>query len=378
VKRIIIAFVILALGISTADAEEFRGVWLRPPEKPEQIPVMLDQIAEAGFNAVLVETFYHGFTISATSPIPTRPEFVGQDVLQQFIDEGHKRGLEVHAWVEVFYWQVDTEQYPQYPRTPLFDGHPDWVSKLRGGRETWESEPAHRFANPAHPEVRGLLLDYFEDLLKRYELDGLHLDYIRYSSGAEDAGYDAFTVNKFKAETGWDPSTIPPDQSAQWKQWVEWREEQVTEFVRQVHQMKEKTRPDALLSAAVFARYYEQRYKDHFIFQQWSSWAQEDLIEALMPMAYGGTLAAIRREIAEVQNRCPASFQILPGLAIERKKKDRYSGGTHPPIEDQIAMVRRFSPAGHAIYCYGWILDSEKGLKAFREGPYRSGGTHPR
>jgi len=380
VKRMLYGLFVwtLTFAVIPAYAEEFRGVWLRPPADTSEIPAMLDGIAEAGFNAVLVETFYHGFTISATSPVPTRPEYAGQDVLQQFIEEGHRRGLEVHAWVEVFYWEVNIEQYPQFPRTPLFEGHPDWVLKLKGGRETWESEPAHRFANPAHPEVRAFLLQYFEDLLRRYELDGLNLDYIRYSGGAEDAGYDAFTIQKFQAEQGFDPSEIAQADAERWKLWVEWREGQVTDLVRQVRHMHQNTRPGAMLSAAIFPGYYRTRYKGHFIFQDWATWAEEDLVDSLMPMAYGGTLVAVRREIVEVQNHCPPSTPILPGLAIERRKKDEFSGEGHPPIADQIALVRSAALPGHVTFCYDWILDSEEGLKAYRDGPYKAGKSRLR
>lgn len=366
----------LAISGTGWTAQEFRGVWLRPPDDPAEIPVMLDQIAEAGFNAVLVETFYHGFTISATSPIPTRPQFEGLDILQMFIDEGHKRNLEIHAWVEVFYWEVDTEKYPQFPRSPLLVENPEWISLLRGGRETWEAEDAHRFANPAHPEVRTLLLDYFQDLLERYPLDGLNLDYIRYTTG-EDAGYDDFTIEKFKAEKGWDPSTITPNQTAQWKEWVEWRENQVTEFVQMVRDMQQKTKPEAHLSAAIFSGYYQSRYQDHFIFQDWGNWAQHQLIDSIMPMAYGSTLASIRREIAEVQERIPAEVLLYPGLAIAKREADGYGGPDRPLINEQIALIRSMNLPGHVIFCYDWIIDSDEGFETFQEGAYRQEAPAP-
>ena len=107
------------------ETEEIRGIWLRPPDDPACIPRILNEIAESGFNNVFVETFYHGFTISASSPIPIRPEFSGQDILQRFIDEGHQRNLKIHAWLEAYYWEVDTEKYPQYPQSPLLHKNPD-------------------------------------------------------------------------------------------------------------------------------------------------------------------------------------------------------------------------------------------------------------
>lgn len=373
-KRISLLTILFAVALTAfaqSAPEEFRGIWLRPPKDPAEIPVMLDHIAQGGFNAVFVETFYHGFTISATSPIPTRPEFAGKDILKTFVDEGRKRHLQIHAWVEVFYWEVDTREFPQFPKSPLLDTHPDWALKLKGGRETWEAEYAHRFANPAHPEVRALLIDYFKDLLTRYAIDGLHLDYIRYPGGEEDAGYDPFTLEKFRKETGQDPSELTPADTARWKAWVEWREHQVTETVRLIRRMQKETRPGALLSAAVFPDYYSTRYKRHFIFQDSSTWAKEGIVDAILPMAYGETLAWIRRVVTEAKELYPAPVRLMPGLAVERLHKDRYSSSTHPPVGDQVTLVRQLGCPGHAFYCYDWILDSVGGFQAFREGPYR-------
>jgi len=364
---LILAFGALT-GASAEAGREIRGVWLRPPDDPERIGVLLDEIAGAGFNAVFVETFYHGFTISATSPVPVRPEFKGRDILRQFINEGHARGLQVHAWVEVFYWEVQTEKYPQFPRSPLLVEHPEWVLRLKGGRETWECEPAHRFANPAHPEVQRFLVGYFEHLLKDYAIDGLNLDYIRYPAGKEDAGYDAFTLRKFVSEKGFDPSNLSPGTSPEWIEWAQWREGQVAELVRQVRRMQQRVRPDALLSADVFPGYYaEGRYTRNFTFQDFETWLKEGLLDAVIPMAYSGTLAGIRREVSETTRRAPASVKVLPGLAMNRRQKDAYSGAGHPPMAEQIALVRHMNLPGHVVFCHQWILDSEEGWEAFQK-----------
>jgi len=364
-------FMVTLTAFAESAGKEFRGIWLRPPKNPAEIPVMLDHIANGGFNAVFVETFYHGFTISATSPIPTRPEFAGKDILKTFVEEGHRRQLQIHAWVEAFYWEVDTTEYPQFPKSPLLYEHPEWALKLKGGRETWEAEYAHRFANPAHPGVRTLLVSFCQDLLTRYAIDGLHLDYIRYPGGEDDAGYDSFTLGKFREEMGYDPSELAPADATQWKPWVEWRENQVTETVRQIRKMQKETRPDALLSAAVFPDYYSTRYERHFIFQDSSTWAKEGIVDAVLPMAYGETLAWIRRAVTEAKKYFPAPAQLMPGLAVERLHKDRYSTSAHPPVGDQIELVRQLGCPGHAFYCYEWVLDSVGGFQAFREGPYR-------
>ncbi len=379
----LIVFFSSIFSASGQTAVEARALWLRPPGDVSAIPEMLDQIQRAGFNLVLVETFYHGFTLYPNAIVPPRPKYGKTDVLQIFLTEGHKRNLQIHAWVEVFYWQVDTAKYPDLPRSPLFDLHPDWLLLLRSGKPTSDSEPAHLFANPAHPGVQQFMLNYFKDLLVRYDIDGLHLDYIRYSSGKEDAGYDAYSRKQFEALSDVDPIDIDRQTSpALWMQWVEWRENQVTEFVEKVSDLVRSTKPSVWLSAAVFGSYYKNRPNDPHL-QDWATWAKNGLVDMLMPMAYAPTLAQIEADIIDVQNRIQAPkslgscVRLVPGLAVAKRTADFYGGSGHPPISQQIELVRRLHTSGHAIFCYGWILDSVEGFGVFRSDPHKHDAVAP-
>lgn len=371
------------LNASGQISTEARGIWVRPPKEVSAIPGMLDQIQQAGFNLVLVETFYHGFTLYPNAIVPPRPEYGKTDVLQIFVTEGHKRKLQIHAWVELFYWQVDTAKYPNLPRSPLFDLHPDWLLLLRNGKPTNESEQAHLFANPAHPEVQQFLLDYLKDLLARYDIDGLVLDYIRYSSGEEDAGYDAYSRKQFKALTHVDPIDIDRRKSpALWLQWVEWRENQINQFVEKVAHLVRSTKPSVWLSAAILPDYYRNRPNSPH-FQDWATWARKGWVDMLMPTAYWHMLAPIEADIIEVRNRIQTPGDVtekpylVPSLAIAKKTMDYYGGPEHPPVSQQIELVRGMNMPGHSIFNYDWILDSEEGFGVFRKGPYEHDAAAP-
>lgn len=348
--------------------KELRGIWIRPVASLTSTTLQLDNIQKAGFNAVYVETFYHGFTIYPSKYVPIRPEMKGTDYLKFYIEEGHKRGLEIHAWTEVFYWEVDTKLYPQFPKTPLFEQHPDWLLRLRNGNTTEEQEKAHIFANPAHPEVRRFLVDFFEEMLIHYPLDGINLDYIRYPHGFEDAGYDDYTRKVYKELTGKDPIEIhknPAD--PEWKKWVEYRENQVIRLVEETMAMKEQTRKSAVLSAAIFAGYPAARYTDTR-FQNWPKMLEKGSLDAVIPMVYDGNLKGIEnsiREIHAVTKQYP-TVALLPVLAIQRKNIDEYSGSTHPPIAQQAEIIKRLNLPGFSIFCYDWMMDSVEGLDLFK------------
>lgn len=359
-------------GAADSPVSELRGIWLRPPEDIKQIPLMLDDITSAGFNLVLVETFYHGHTLSPSLYVPQRPEFKGHDVMNIFIDEAHRRRLKIHAWTEVFYWQVDTEEFPQLPQTNLFDLHPDWLLRLRDGSTTEKTEYAHIFANPAHPRVHSFLIRYYEELIKKYDLDGLNLDYIRYPAGSQDAGYDEYSRKAFKEAHGIDPIDIDSSKMPElWQKWVEWRENQVTELVKKLHELVKSERPKLVLSAAIFPGYYRNRYADYH-FQNWADWIKNSYLDVIIPMAYASSLEGIKAEIMEVKKRLEGSqVELIPALAASRPQADRYGSPAHPELSEQIALVRSLGLKGHTVFCYSWLRESRDAFKALRAGAYK-------
>ena len=346
---------------------EFRGVWLRPPQKIEEIPLILDRIQKAGFNVLFLETLYHGHVIFPGSPFPERPEYKGRGVLQIFIREAHQRGIAVHCWTEVFYLQVDTEKYPQFPEAPLFKDHPEWLLLTREGQRSDVSESAHIFGDPANPGLRNFLLAFYKDLAARYDIDGINLDYIRYSAGSRDTGYTACAREAFRSEAGIDPKEIDREKNPDlWMRWVKWREDQVTNFVLRVSGTVKEIKPDMILSTAVFPEYYKTR-GDHVTFQDWAAWLETAPLDLIIPMAYASSLEGIRGEIREVIQRNPRNTWIIPALALSTKTGSEYQAPDHPPIFDQIALVRSLKLKGHSVFCYDWILQNPKGFEAFKK-----------
>ena len=131
----------------------------------------------------------------------------GYDPLKLACEEAHRCGLELHAWVNVMpAWRGKTP-----PKNPdqLYNAHPEWF---------WYDQHGNRQAlcsfyvslNPCLPEVRKYLVDVFYDLVSRYDVDGLHMDYIRFPNeppatpkgSGLDYPYDAGTLALYRQDTG--------------------------------------------------------------------------------------------------------------------------------------------------------------------------------
>ncbi|MCX7765259.1 MAG: family 10 glycosylhydrolase [Candidatus Sumerlaeia bacterium] len=360
-------------GKANADTiTELRGIWLRPPSDISLIPQALDEISTAGFNAIFVETFYHGHTIFPSEYVPQRPEFKGTDVLAIYIEEAKKRGLQVHSWIETFYWEVDTTKYPQFPRTRLFEGREDWKARLRDGSTTDKAEFAHIFANPAHPEVQQLLINFITEIVNKYEVAGINMDYIRYSSGEQDAGYDEYSRARFKEVWGIDPKEIDKDKHpALWHKWVQWRENQVTHFLQKLRTSLNKTQRKVLLTADVFPDYYSGN--EATIFQDWRTWIDLKLIDAIIPMAYSMSLESIQHQLERVKTYIKDKDVLLfAGLAASKKTADRYGGPGRQPLSEQIKLTRQLGLRGHIVFCYDWMKENEIELKSMPQTVYQT------
>jgi uncharacterized lipoprotein YddW (UPF0748 family) len=324
---------------------EHRGVWIRPPSDINEIPKILDDLTTARFNMAFVETFYHGFTIYPSKVFPQRPEFKGKDILQTFINEAKKRNIEVHCWLEVFYWRPTPET--NNPQTPILDKHPEWLDLDINGKTTEGFESKHYFVNPAVPSVRQQLRALVQEIVRNYDIAGINLDYIRYAAGNSEFGYNQHAIGKFKAIYGYDPKTINPKQDeVKWLEWSKFREQQVTEVVRLISDEINRSKQKIKLSAAVFPEYYQNRYQDSRL-QDWATWCKKGSLDFLTPMCYSYSLDGIKSEI-ETSKSYAGQVPVYPGLAA-------MAGTKHPELTQQIQISRDAGCNGQVIFCYSWL-----------------------
>ncbi len=142
------------------------------------------------------------------------PDF---DPLDYVIFRARAAGLQVHAWINVFTAGMLTER-PSHPDHVL-NRRPDWVTVDRTGRSLWDYTwqeaqvyvPA-RMLDPGVPGVQQFVLDVALEVVDSYDVDGIHLDYVRYPS--RRFGYHPESISRFMAEHGFDPMEVEQDAAA--------------------------------------------------------------------------------------------------------------------------------------------------------------------
>jgi len=162
---------------------ELRGVWVTrwSYSSEEEVKAIMSNVAAAGFNTVFfqVRGTFDAFYVSELEPwgrrlTGTLGKDPGWDPLGVAVESGHALGLSVHAYINVFpMWNGPTSPKGGHP----FASHPEWIL---GGTVPEPLPEGYVFADPENPQVRAHITQVAFELVNRYPVDGLHLDYVRY------------------------------------------------------------------------------------------------------------------------------------------------------------------------------------------------------
>ncbi len=367
------SFVYLPL-VARGAAPEFRALWVTrydwtradgTPAQPSALVTIAEQAAAAGFNVLLFqvrgvgdayyapgyEPWASRLTGTVTQTLGTPPGF---DPLAVLIEAAHARGLQVHAYLNVYpTWLCRVGAPPEGTNPP----HPFWTFSRTNGRgwSAWRVYDSggnpmlltnclhYLWATPAWEGMRTHFLGVVTDLVTRYDLDGIHLDLVRYPG--LNYSYDPFT-----------PEFSDPEARA------EWQREQVNLLVRETYGAVKARRPDAWVTAAVWGVYqnrwgwpsFSQGYSDYY--QDSKRWLREGWVDGVMPMLYP----------AHPSSDCPDStvwtlerFRVLAADFIADAGGRYVFPGIHggyacfDDLIGRIQAAREVGARGQAIFAYG-------------------------
>ncbi|KAB2909192.1 MAG: family 10 glycosylhydrolase [Ignavibacteriales bacterium] len=189
-KNVKILFLILLLGFVGLNAQnpkrEFRASWiatvtnldwpitrgLNSTKQKNELITLLDSLKSANINVVIFQVRSECDAMYPSDLEPWSFWLTGQqglapdyDPLQFAIEEAHKRGMEIHVWFNPYRAERSVGGYNLDPKHILVR-HPDWAIHIGN----------IKFLNPGLPMVRDYVLQVILDVVKRYDLDGIHMD----------------------------------------------------------------------------------------------------------------------------------------------------------------------------------------------------------
>ena len=334
-------------------AVENRAVWYRSSVKSDaDVLAVIKKCVEYNINAVYLETWYNGKTIGMTDIdlIQHYSEKHGDyDALEGFVRIGHEYGIEIHAWVENFFVgsvgqiESDPEHVANYDKS--------WILLDKSGLDYYISGSYGDFVflNPQNEDCRALVLSVYRELLENYDIDGLHLDYIRYPepNGSDDFGYNTDTIAAFLAEYGYngDPRTYADGSQAK-KDWIAFRQDVITSFVKQVCDLTWEIRPDVWLSAACYPDVWAAPNR---IFQNCAAWVRNGYMDEIFSMTYSTFTDFVVSNAADFSSFTDGKCFYSVGLTL-------FSGNSGDELANQILAVRETKAEGTALFSLGSLI----------------------
>lgn len=322
-----------------------RGVWMHPglfgPDKDAAVDKMratLDEYAKAGINTLIMLVKNTSGHVYYASEIGVRDPAYDWDFFGTFLAEAKARKMTVHPWFCVF---------PESAILGQVREHPEWL--ITSPRREMVAA-----ANPALPAVRAYEISLMLEVVRKYDVGWVHLDYIRYPCEPTEPffSFDAETLRLFKEDTGVDMAAVKARDTGNpvWNVWLRWNTERVTIFVRELKAALAGAGRKVRISAAVFPDAVNARV---MIGQDWAAWGREGLVDMLNPMLYTNDAKLYESLAREAAAAARPGVQFCPGIGIGTS----HNQNTPEGMVEQIRITK-------ALKADGVVFFSSSSLKA--------------
>ena len=361
--------VILLLGSvckkKKSSTKEARGLWVvrsewavqvdtaRVQAQQQRIIDIFKEAKQARLNFVLFQIRGNGDAFYKSQYEPwsdlltdTLGKDPGWDPLAFALKQAYETGLELHVWFNTFTAWKGTEPPPPSNPQHIYNTHPEWLVCDKDGKRM-PLNSHYVFLSPGISEVREYVHQVALSIVKNYDIDVFHFDYIRYPEWSDSLGYshDPISLMLFNSPEG-NPQNLS---------WKDWQRENINQFVRKFYDEATALKPWLKISAAVIGKYdYSNWNGYHVVFQDSRKWISEGKMDFIAPMVYWKTnhpTAPYERTVRYWFDFIHDRY-IFPGMMVSRLDSAEW------PITELIDQVKINRDGGN-----GMIFFSYNGLK---------------
>ena len=334
---------------------ELRGIWIDAgaiPKTVRGVRELVRSYRRTNLNVLFPEVICRGYAVYPSRLLARDPQFAGAiDPLPVMIREAHRLGMEVHPWVWVFRGGYSNDC------GAILTAHPEWAELGKDGKDL--SPNGGLWISPAIREARDFVADLLAELVTCYDVDGLHLDYVRYE--VEDAvpyGYCGSSRAEFTRQYGIDPAGMD-DSATDRYLWQKFRERQINTFMQRIALQTRSIRPRVKISAAVGPIPDEARSK---LLQNWVNWVDNKWVDFVVPMAYSTDDPHFGRMIKRELEAVACRTILAPGIGLFQFRDAQQ-------LARQIGIARETGAAGQALFSAYYFNQGH--ATALTDGPYR-------
>ncbi|HTR80640.1 MAG TPA: family 10 glycosylhydrolase [Bacteroidota bacterium] len=327
-----------AVWLTTAGGADWPKTYDVEAQKRSLVEIF-DVLQKKHFNTVFFQVRPRGNTFYKSRYEPWAAELTGTlgqdpgwDPLDFAINEAHKRGMELHAWFNVAKVYNGGEPPLSSPRH-ILRSHPEWAQLYDG--EWW--------VDMGRPEVRAYTENLIMELVRLYDLDGIHLDYIRYP-GEKFDDWNSFRLYSDGVERD------------------KWRRNNITTFVREVYEQIMAEKPMMKVGSAPLGIYKPipgaqsgfSAYAE--LFQDARLWLREKIQDYVAPQLYWDFGEQTNPNDPDFRALCIDWAQnsygrhVYAGLGVYRENIQK-------EITEQVFLTRTVGCQGQSFFRYENILD---------------------
>ena len=340
---------------------------------------MVNFAIEKNINHLFIQVRGRGDSFYESDFIP-RSQILSEgefDPLAYLLDTVKGKGIKIHAWVNVYFlWSSKSlpnhDRHILHMRQEWLDTTEEWpvdVKKQLGMVTVNNNSSEGLFLSPNHPDVNGYLIKVFRELITNYDIDGLHLDYIRYQDA--EYGRNPYAIAQFKKESGNDPRPwfLEMERSTSasrrlignMKRWNNSKRKAVTSLVKDTRALVNEVRPDCIISAAVKPNLYVARER---YFQEWNVWLAAGYMDWIVPMNYSPKMREFARNIDVINDNFPKKYRdkIIMGIALYNQEPSEAA--------EKIKFSRLRQFPGISVFSYNLMIKDPRYSSALDQENY--------
>ncbi len=346
-KKFLLFFLLTIVTVSYAQKREFRGAWIQcvngqfqgigTANMQQTLTYQLDELQKDGVNAIIFQVRPECDALYESKLEPWSRYLTGRqgeapspywDPLQWMIEQCHKRGMELHAWINPY--RARTKGTLDLAPNHIVATHPERCFPYDG----------LTILNPGIPENRDYICEVVRDIVSRYDIDGFHIDDYFYPYPVadleipDDREYDA--NNNGIMDRG------------------DWRRHNVNLFIKQLYETVHETKPWVKVGISPFGIYrnkksspigsetnglqnYDQLYADILL------WINNGWLDYCVPQIYWeiGHKAADYETLIHWWNDHASARPLYIGEDIERTVK--HADLQNPSVHQMAAKYRLHS-----------------------------------
>ena len=319
-----------------ARAGEFRAFWCHSALGlgDRDWDRAIRELKEAGFNAILPNMLWGGSAFYPSDVLPHHADLAKEgDQVAKCLAACRKYGVEMHVW------KVNWNTFWCAPKSFL-----EMLAREGRYQVTYSGEKRGEWLCPSHPANQDLEVAAMLEVARKYPVDGIHFDYIRYPD--DDTCYCDGCKERFQKRLGRpvaDWAQTRRDQPLH-DAWQDFRRASITAVVRRVHEGAKAIRPEVKISAAVFNNWPVNRDR---IAQDWKMWCDNGWLDFICPMDYTESTMVFDGMVRQ-QKAQAGSVPLYPGIGLS------CWGDPRDPVSliEKISALRKRGAPGFTVFNY--------------------------